>query len=463
MTKRLLLALTGLVALTVVLAEVLLRPPPSDRAHLLVVLVGPAVLAAALTPLLAKLVSSRASVAGVALAVGFCSLTLGAVTSSAASNAMFVSSHDYRLFLVVLVLSSGISLVVASQLARPITRDVRRLGDVAQQVAGGDLHVSTGVVRRDEVGATAAALDQMIEALRLADIERTTMASARQHLFTSIGHDLRTPLAAMQAAVESLEDGVAPDPQRYYGLLAAQIATLDTMIQQMIEFSRLVSGHTESTTIPVSLAELADESVEAFAPLAHRRQITLQMRTDGPAWVMGNPLDLARVIRNLTDNAVRHSPDSEVVTISITTTTDTVCICVTDRGAGFPPEFRESAFEPFHRADPSRNSRTGNSGLGLAICRAIVTSHGGRIWLGDPPGGTVHVELPIGRPPGPASAPTRADLPLTLPVSSPPGPSSSRLAPNHVAANQIGSHQIATDQVAAHQESPSPYGTGVSP
>ena len=458
MTKRLLLALTGLVALTVVLAEVLLQPPPSDRAHLLVVLAGPAVLAAALTPLLAKLVASRASVAGVALAVGFCSLTLGAVTSSAASNAMFVSSHDYRLFLVVLVLSSGISLVVASQLTRPITRDVRRIGDVAQQVAAGDLHVSTGVIRRDEVGATAAALDQMIEALRLADLERTKMASARQHLFTSIGHDLRTPLAAMQAAVESLEDGVAPDPQRYYSLLAAQIGTLDTMIQQMIEFSRLVSGHAESTTIPVSLAELADESVEALAPLAHRRRITLQMRTDGPAWVMGSPLDLARVIRNLTDNAVRHSPDGEVVTISITTTADTVCIGVADRGAGFPPEFRETAFEPFHRADPSRNSRTGNSGLGLAICRAIVTSHGGRIWLGDPPGGTVHVELPIGRPPNPASAPTRTGLPLTLRVSPPPGPSSSHLAPNDVSANQIASHQI-----ASQQESPSPYGTGVSP
>jgi two-component system, OmpR family, sensor histidine kinase BaeS len=392
--KRLAVTLAGLVAATVVLAEVLLHPAADDRWQLLIILIGPVLIAAALTPVLTRWVSSRASVTGVALAVGFCSLALGAVTSSAASNAMFVSSHDYRLFLVVLVLSSGISLVVADQLTRPITRDVRRLGEVAQQVAGGDLSVSTGIHRNDEVGAAATALDQMIEALRAAETERERLSAARQHLFTSLGHDLRTPLSAMQASVESLEDGVAADPARALAVLAAQLRTLDTMLDQVIEFSRLESGHSAVARSSVSLAELADESVEALTPLARRRNIDLAVVTDGPAHVNGSPLELARVIRNLTDNAVRHSPDDGTVTIAIAATADVVRVSVTDEGDGFPDEFRAVAFEPFQRADPSRNARTGNTGLGLAICRAIITSHHGRIWLGDGPGAAVHLELP---------------------------------------------------------------------
>jgi len=117
MSRRLLLLLTALVAGALVLAELLLRPPNAEeRLHLGVILAVPAIIAAALVPLLGRWVSGRASVAGAALVVGLCSLALGAVTTSAASNAMFLSSHDYRLFLVVLVLSCGIALVVGSQL-----------------------------------------------------------------------------------------------------------------------------------------------------------------------------------------------------------------------------------------------------------------------------------------------------------------------------------------------------------
>lgn len=400
MNRRLALALVAVVLVAALMAELLLRPARGDRMQLLLILLIPAIIAGCLTPLISRWVSARASVTGVALAVGLCSLALGAVTSSAASNAMFVSSHDYRLFLVVLVLSSGIALVVASSLTRPITRDVQRLGEVAQQVANGDLTVSTGIVRRDEVGATAAALDQMIASLRTADLEREQSTLARQHLFTSLGHDLRTPLAAMRAAVEGIEDGIVADPARYLGVLATQLHTLDGMLSQMIEFSRLESGHMSEPTMRVSLTELADETVEALSPLAHRRGIRLEVDADGPASLTGSPLDLGRVIRNLTDNAVRHSPDNETVTIRIVTEHETVHLSVHDHGPGFPPEFRDLAFEPFHRADPSRNARTGNSGLGLAICRAIVAGHHGCIALGDPPGGVVHLSLPSPSDPG---------------------------------------------------------------
>lgn len=409
--KRLVLPLIALVLLAIVLAEVLLQPAADDRWHLLLILVGPAAVAVALTPLLARWVSTMASVAGVALAVGLCSLALGALSSSAASNAMFVSSHDYRLFLVVLLMSSGIALVVGGQLMRPIARDVRRLGEVAAQVADGDLSVRTGIDRRDEVGVTAASIDRMVDSLRAADEERTQLTAARQHLFTSIGHDLRTPLAALRAAVESLEDGVSPDPIRYLAVMSAQLRTIDTMLDQMIEYSRLESGHGIARTERVSMTELIDECVEALSPLAQRRSIALVTHADGPAFVTGRPADLARVVRNLVDNALRHAPDGSSVTIAAVTHAAStssgarVELTVADSGPGFPPDFRSHAFEPFRRADPSRNASTGNAGLGLAICQAIVQAHGGSITIVDAPGGVVRVELPTSDA---ASAPDEA-------------------------------------------------------
>ena len=396
-SRRFVASLVALIAVGILLVEMLLRPAAGDRVQLFAIVVGPALLAAAATPLLSRWVSSRSSVAGVALTVGLCSLALGAVSSSAASNAMFVSSYDYRLFLVVLLVSSGIALIVGGQLTRPLARDLRRLGQVASAVAEGDLAVRTGIERVDEVGATATAIDRMVERLAHADAERARIAAARQHLFTSIGHDLRTPLAALRATVESIEDGVSTDPRRSLAVMSAQLRAMDAMLDQLIELSRIESGHVTTATERVSLTELADECVEALAPLATSRGVVLDVHADGPAIVTGSPHELSRVLRNLVDNAVRHSPDDGTVVIRLVTGDGLIHMSVHDDGPGFPADFRAHAFEPFRRADPSRNARTGNSGLGLAICRAIVDSYGGRIDLGDEShdgGGTVVVELP---------------------------------------------------------------------
>lgn len=404
MSRRLVIGLATLVVVAIGLAEVLLRPPAGDRWHLWLIIAGPALLALAVTPLLGRWVTSRASVAGVALSVALCSLALGAVSSSAASNAMFVSSHDYRLFLVVLLMSSGIALVVGSQLSRPLARDLRRLGQVATGVADGDLSVRTGITRSDEVGVTAHAIDTMVEALAQAEAERARLGTARQHMLASIGHDLRTPLSAMRAAVESLEDDVATNPKQTLSGIDKQLRGMDAMLDQLIEFSRLESGHMTTAVERVSLTELADECVEALTPLASARHVRLELAADGPAIVTGSPLELSRVLRNLVDNAVRHSPDHADVTIAVSDDTNQVRLSVLDTGRGFPADFRDRAFEPFHRADPSRNARTGNAGLGLAICRAIVESHGGTISLGEGPSGQVHVVLPASPPRPPLSS-----------------------------------------------------------
>ena len=394
MSRRLVISLAVWVALSVALAELLLSPPSGDRLQLLAILAAPALVALVVTPLVARWVSTRASVAGAALAVALCSLILGAATSSAASNAMFVSTHDFKLFIVLLVLSSGIAVAVGSQLTRPLASDIRRLGQIAEEVAAGDLSVRTGIDRNDEVGNTARALDTMVDTLALAEAERARLSTARRHLLTSIGHDVRTPPAAMRAAIESLEDGLAPDPERYFGVIASQIATVDSLLDQLIEFARLESGQTSTLRERLSLTELGDECAEMFAMLAARRNVELSVEASGPGIVLAHPVELPRVVRNLVDNAIRHAPEHSTVTIAVDETPQSVELRVDDQGDGFPDDFRDQAFEPFTRADGSRNARTGNSGLGLAICKAIIDAHHGRIWLGPGPGAHVHCSLP---------------------------------------------------------------------
>jgi signal transduction histidine kinase len=387
----------GAVALVaVVLAELLLQPTSDERGTLAVMIIGPVAIALIATPLLTHWVRRRRSVAGIILTVAVAALALGAASASVASNAMFVSDHDFRLFLVVLTLAFGIALAVGAQLTRPVAADIRQLGTVATAVAGGDLDIASGIERSDEVGRTAAAIDAMVVSLRDARQERERAEAAQRHLYMSIGHDLRTPLAVMRAAVESLEDGIAPDPVRYLHLLGQQVTTIEQMLDQLIEYARLEGTRGSPPHQRVSLAELADGTVEAMAPLATARRVRLQREGDAPAMVMGRPDELSRVLRNLVDNALRHVPEGGEVTVSIIDEGAVVHVRVHDDGPGFPAEFRTHAFEAFRRADDARGASSGGSGLGLAICRAIVDGHGGRIWLGEGPGGDIHFCIPTG-------------------------------------------------------------------
>ena len=407
MSRRLVLVMLGVVAASLLLAEILLRPAGADRADLLVILAVPATAAVLATPLLARWVSRRASVASAVLAVALCSLALGAAATSAASNAMFVSSHDYRLFLVVLLLSSGIALAVGSQLTRPLAADIRRLGDVAERVAHGDLAVRSGIHRTDEVGATAEALDLMVGSLADAAAERERLAAARRHLFTGIGHDLRTPLAAMRAAVESLQDGVAPDPARYLEVIARQVTIVDALLDQLVEYARLESGHRDGVDVRVDLAELADECAEALAPLAARAGSCIEVRAldTFPTVVVGHPGELARVLRNVVDNALRHGAAGGDVRIEVVGRAATVDVAVIDEGPGFPASLGTQVFDPFTRADPARTPGDGHAGLGLAICAAIVAVHHGEIRLGPGPGGDIRISLPAAPTPAPENTP----------------------------------------------------------
>ncbi len=305
-----------------------------------------------------------------------------------AAQSMFINEHDQRLLMWVLVPAVLGAALVAMLMARPVARDASKICDAAMRVADGDLGARTGVVRSDELGEAAAMFDTMVDRLGSIEHERAVMLS-------SISHDLRTPLAALRASVEAIRDGVAPDPDAYLSGMERQIRALASLVDDLQLHSRIVSGTIDMTRTRLDLTELADEAMETLRPLAETRHVSLLLEADQRVTLEADASQLARVIRNLLENAIRHAPDASVVLVQVASDATAATLRVVDQGDGFPLDFRDRAFEPFTRADPARDLRTGTAGLGLSIARGIVTAHGGTIGVADGPGGIVEIALPV--------------------------------------------------------------------
>jgi len=305
-----------------------------------------------------------------------------------AAQSMVITDDDQRLLMRVLVPAVLGAALVAMLMARPVARDASKICDAAMRVADGDLSARTGVVRSDELGEAAAMFDKMVDRLDAIESERAVMLS-------SISHDLRTPLAALRASVEAIRDGVAPDPDAYLSGMERQIKALASLVDDLQLHSRIVSGTIETIRTRLDLTELADEAMETLRPLAETRRVALLLEAEERVNVDADGSQLARVIRNLLENAIRHAPDDSVVLVQVAANSQSATLRVVDQGAGFPADFRDRAFEPFTRADPARDLTTGTAGLGLSIARGIVTAHGGTIGVADGPGGIVEIALPV--------------------------------------------------------------------
>ena len=323
----------------------------------------------------------------------FGSLLIGALVALALARLMVLDDDDVGMALGVLAVTAVFATVLVLTASGPLRRDARLLESSVRRIEAGDLAARTGVRRADELGHVARAIDELTERLATMERERQAIEDERRAMLSSIGHDLRTPLSALRAAVEALADGVAPDPERYLRAMQRDVEALGALIDDLFLLARIESGNLALDRVPLDLSELVDEAVEALAPAAAARDIRIERDTPQRVRVAGNPTALGRVVRNLLDNAIQHAPSGSVVRI-VVDGAERPRVEVTDEGPGFPAEFSAHAFERFTRADPSRNRSTGGAGLGLAIARGLVEAHGGRIWIGAPPGGRVTFDLP---------------------------------------------------------------------
>ena len=292
-------------------------------------------------------------------------LGVAVIMIAIAAQSMFINEHDQRLLMWVLVPAVLGAALVAMLMARPVARDASKICEAAMRVADGDLSARTGVVRSDELGEAAAMFDTMVDRLDAIERERAVMLS-------SISHDLRTPLAALRASVEAIRDGVAPDPDAYLSGMERQIRALASLVDDLQLHSRIVSGTFDMTRTQLDLTELADEAMETLRPLAETRQVSLLLEAEHRVTIEADGSQLARVIRNLLENAIRHAPGGSVVLVQIASTGHSATLPRRRPGRRFPSGLPRSGLRTVHAA-PIRHA-TSAPGPQVSACRSLAAS-----------------------------------------------------------------------------------------
>jgi signal transduction histidine kinase len=217
--------------------------------------------------------------------------------------------------------------------------------------------------------------------LVLRDVTDTHLLDAiRRDFVANASHELKTPAASIQATAETIRGAALDDPdalRRFAGHLERESGRLSRIIADLLDLSRLESG-SELKEV-VDLNAIAREEVARFREPTAEAGIGLSIVTDAAPKVRGSARDLALLVRNLVDNAVRHTGRGGRVDIGLTTDEDEAVVTVTDTGVGIPTRDLPRIFERFYRVDRARSRETGGTGLGLSIVRHVAENHGGRV------------------------------------------------------------------------------------
>lgn len=306
---------------------------------------------------------------------------------------MFIETHDAQFVVILVMFATVMALGTVSVLSRPLTRDLLQLERTVVRMGGGDLAARCELERSDEVGDLGRAVDAMAAQVESASAERDRIAAERTFMLASLSHDARTPLTAMRAAVEALQDGMAPDPVRYLNSVEKDLTAVEAIIENIFVLGRLDADELDLDFEEFDLVELVDAAVEAMEPLATASSINLKIDHPGLVPVNASHTETMRVLCNLLSNAIRHSPADGDVWVMVSNDEETPQVHVLDDGPGFDAEFLPMAFEQFTRADPARDRAHGGAGLGLAVAQGLVQKLGGAIWAFPGPGGKVGFSL----------------------------------------------------------------------
>jgi two-component system, OmpR family, sensor kinase len=297
------------------------------------------------------------------------------------------------------LLASLAGLAIARRAMRPIsslTTTARRIADT------GDPSGHMPVPRvDDEVGELARTLEQMLRSLDAARSEREAALKKQRAFVADASHELRTPLTSILANLEllqaSLEDPGQEEERVMVDSALRSSGRMSRLVTDLLLLARADTGRLAART-RCNLAEIAGNAAAEVAPTIGERE--LRIDNDRPLPVDGNPDELHRMILNLLDNAIRHTPPGAAIELRLRAAGGAAVVEVADDGPGVPPELREQIFDRFVRGDgPADTAARGGSGLGLAIVRAVAGSHGGSVAAteSESGGALFRIRLPLAK------------------------------------------------------------------
>jgi len=356
-----------------------------EASHLIVPLGIAVVLTVAATAIATRhLPGASLSTRFIAIAV-FATL-IGLANLAVIAIQMLVTESDAILVATLLVYAAVAAIGAGIATARTSSAAVEKLSGAARRLAGGDLSARAGRVGGGrELESLATTLDEMAQRLG-ASLQREREAeSQRRDLIVAVSHDLRTPLADLRAMAEAIEDGVVDDPEtihRYTARMGDAVQSLTTLVDDLFEFVQLDAGAIEAETRRARLEEVVRSAIAACDGQATDKRLILRTELGDAADASCSPR-LTRVIQNLLQNAIRHTPADGTVLVEARQDGRGIELAVADTGEGIEPAAVDRIFEPFWRGDAARASD--GSGLGLALAKRIVEALGGTIAVESEP------------------------------------------------------------------------------
>ncbi len=344
-----------------------------------------------------------------AVIAGLAPVVAVAVGVWGAAAAMFISAHDLRALLVVLVGAGTVGMVTALAFGARVSAASESLGLLAGRIGddvGEPAPATVPLGAPGELVDLAAQLEAALARLAESRQQAAAVEESRRELVAWVSHDLRTPLAGIRAMVEALEDGLVDDPAtvaRYYRTMRGETDRLAGLVDDLFELSRIHAGALSLDLEEVALDELVSDALAGVAVAAAAKGIDLQDQVGSPAPVVELSIpEMARVVRNLLDNAIRHTPRGGTVRIEALADDagQAAVVSVTDGCGGIPLPDLPRVFELAYRGDAARTPSDGGAGLGLAVARGLVEAHDGEISVANEGDGcrfTIRLPVALGR------------------------------------------------------------------
>jgi signal transduction histidine kinase len=303
---------------------------------------------------------------------------------------------DLIIFLEIIVATAVITVVISIVLARRVTRPVRKMSEMAKEIArSGDISEFVPAERSDEIGELGQSFNQMIGRLR--EQERL-----RQEFIANASHELQTPTMAIGSVVEALQAGAAEDKELRTQFLSSLERLVDRqtgLLRDLLDVSLLDAKSQSPWTEDFAVQDVLLDACDQVKGQARKKEITLEIASElSGVLIEGDGLQLQRALLNLLANAVNYTPSGGKVTVTAgLSAKKEIEISIQDNGVGIEASDLPHIFDRFYRGDKARSRASGGSGLGLAITRDIVMRHHGRVEVDSVvgQGSTFKVSLPV--------------------------------------------------------------------
>ncbi|MCR4923473.1 MAG: HAMP domain-containing histidine kinase [Lachnospiraceae bacterium] len=279
-----------------------------------------------------------------------------------------------------------------------ILAPIHSLNDAMERIADGDLDFSVRTEGTDEISTLLNNFDDMREILKVSAEEKIRYDNENRELISNISHDLKTPITSIKGYVEGIMDGVADNPEkmdRYIKTIYNKTNEMDRLLNELTLYSQIDTNRIPYNFHRINVSDFFSDCVEELGLELESKNITLNYTNELPldTRIIADPEQLRRVISNIIGNSIKYmGKPTGSINISILDNNDSVKIEISDTGKGISQKDIPHIFDRFYRADTSRNSRQGGSGIGLSIVKKVIEDHGGYIWASstEGEGTTIH-------------------------------------------------------------------------